>query len=103
MITIEQLIAEMVRQTATIDAEVEVAQRVAADAGVKDAQSRAPVLTGTLRNSITADEDGFGTDVPYAPFVEFGTAYMAPQPFIGPAADVVEPLFARGVLEAGDF
>lgn len=52
-----------------------------------------PVDTGNLRSSIThvlgVDGQGLyadiGTNVEYAPFVEFGTRYMAAQPFLVPA------------------
>ena len=49
-----------------------------------------PVDTGNLRNSIThtADEDTayIGTNVEYAPYVEFGTSKTAAQPYLRPAA-----------------
>lgn len=52
-----------------------------------------PVDTGRLRSSITMDlgQDGdglfamVGTNVNYAEFVEFGTRYTRPQPFLRPA------------------
>lgn len=52
-----------------------------------------PVDTGRLRSSITheigEDRQGLvgvvGTDVEYAPHVEFGTYAMAAQPFLRPA------------------
>lgn len=49
----------------------------------------APVDTGRLRSSITATKGDrvvtIGTNVEYAAFVEFGTRYMAAQPFLRPA------------------
>ena len=54
-----------------------------------DATSRTPVLTGNLKNSITykvREEDAIvGTNVEYAPYVEFGTSKMAAQPFLEPS------------------
>lgn len=52
-----------------------------------------PVDTGRLRASITSalEEDGdtikavIGTDVEYAPYVEFGTVRMVAKPFLLPA------------------
>lgn len=54
-----------------------------------------PVDTGRLRASITwrleHDAQGLlaviGTNVEYAPHVEFGTIYMAAQPFLRPALE----------------
>lgn len=65
-------------------------------------KQRAAVLTGFMRNSITSDFVGSNKDVAqgetgpeanYAKFVEDGTERQAPQPFMGPAADEVEPAF----------
>lgn len=53
-----------------------------------------PVDTGRLRSSITTsglERDGrgafvtIGTNVQYAPYVEFGTRFQRPQPFLRPA------------------
>ena len=50
-----------------------------------------PVDTGRLRNSLThAVESGeksvyIGTNVEYAPYVEFGTRRQDPQPYLKPA------------------
>jgi HK97 gp10 family phage protein len=58
------------------------------------ARERCPVDTGRLRASIVSsglehDAKGafvrVGTNVFYAGFVEFGTRYMAPQPYLRPA------------------
>jgi HK97 gp10 family phage protein len=54
-----------------------------------------PVDTGRLRSSIThelgVDSRGLvgtvGTNVTYAPYVEFGTSRMRAQPFLRPALD----------------
>lgn len=55
------------------------------------AKKKCPVDTGNLRNSITHvyDEDSayIGTNVEYAPYVEFGTSRMKAQPFLRPAAE----------------
>ena len=62
----------------------------------RDAKLNAPVDTGMLRASITSTGGGseyeIGTNIEYAPFVEFGTRYMAAQPFLFPA-------FAKGVRD----
>lgn len=59
----------------------------------RQAKHLCPVDTGRLRASITwameSDARGLlaivGTNVVYAPFVEFGTSRMAAQPFLRPA------------------
>ncbi len=74
-----------------------------------------PVRTGHLLASINAifgedaeDPDSDGSpqafelvqvvaDTPYASFVEFGTSKMAAQPFLGLAAEELEPEFLSGV------
>jgi HK97 gp10 family phage protein len=47
------------------------------------------VRTGALRNSIThttdADAAYVGSNIEYAPYVEYGTSKMKPRPFIKPA------------------
>lgn len=79
-------------------------------------KARAPVDTGFLRSSITSEFEGgpgsdrimgeTGPEAHYAAYVEGGTSRMAPQPYMNPAADVVEPEFyaaaeqiARQVLD----
>ena len=55
------------------------------------AKLKAPVDTGRLRNSIThslaPEEEAvyIGTNVEYAPYVEFGTRRTKAQPFLKPA------------------
>jgi HK97 gp10 family phage protein len=57
------------------------------------AKQLCPVDTGRLRSSVTheLDQDAqgvvgiIGTDVDYAPFVEFGTSRASAQPFLRPA------------------
>lgn len=61
----------------------------AAEEIVTSAKSVCPVDTGTLRNSLAildSDDDSriVGSDVEYAPFVEFGTYKQRPQSFMSP-------------------
>lgn len=59
------------------------------------AKRAAPVDTGRLRGSITTKfkssntnpEAEVGTNVEYAPYVEYGTIKMAGKPFLNPAYD----------------
>lgn len=61
----------------------------------RTAKRLCPVDTGRLRASINwrleADARGLlaivGTDVEYAPYVEFGTSRMSAQPFLRPALE----------------
>lgn len=68
----------------------EVIQGAAIDCQA-DAKSTCPVDTGRLRASIQYNKTGdysaeVGTNVSYAPYVEYGTHKMAPRPFLFPAA-----------------
>lgn len=51
----------------------------------------APVDTGNLRNSISTDHGVLSAEIgptaEYGAYVEEGTSRMAPQPYMGPAAD----------------
>lgn len=63
-------------------------QDIAAGAG-----ATAPIDTGALANSYFADTDGLhgiaGSNIEYAPFVEYGTRYNRAQPHLVPSADRV--------------
>ncbi len=74
---------------ARLQAEAEAASKGAAEAGgqivAADMKNKAPKLTGRMADSIIVQVDGdtayVGPTVPYARFVEFGTRYMAAEPF----------------------
>lgn len=56
------------------------------------AKALCPVDTSNLRNSIANDDDGestvvIGTNVEYAPYVEYGTSKMAERPYLRPAVE----------------
>lgn len=62
------------------------------------AKSRAPVDTGTLRNSIQSSPSGTSSWVvtvgaDYGIYVEYGTRFMAAQPYFTPAIDAERPRF----------
>lgn len=96
--TLERFMAEDPNNT--------ISKHVQAIAGrVRDrAKEKAPVAKpdedakpGELRDSIhvKADPDNFGSylvgsDVPYAPDIEFGTIRQAAQPFLRPAMDEIK-------------
>lgn len=71
-----------------------------------DAVRRAPYKTGNLRRSIHPDiteatKDRtvieIGTDVEYAAYMEFGTARIAPRPYLRPALDENRPGVVRDI------
>ena len=72
-----------------------------------DAKSFAPVDTGTLRNSIstTISNGGLsaeiGPTVHYAPYLEYGTRRMPPQPYMGPAAERRAEPFVQAIEALG--
>lgn len=60
-----------------------------------EAVQNCPVDTGRLRQSIgvqqvNPDHYRVGTNVEYAPYVEFGTRHQAAQPFLRPALEKVK-------------
>lgn len=63
----------------------------------------APVRTGNLRRSIHTElgQDGLsaevGTDLEYAPYVEYGTSRMAPQAYMRPAFERHAPEYVAGM------
>lgn len=73
---------------------------------VAAAKNRAPVDTGNLKGSIGADfptplSADIGPAAEYGKWVEFGTSRMAPQPFMGPAADIHLPKFEEAIVQMG--
>lgn len=58
-----------------------------------EAKKKCPVDTGRLRASITTTVEGgkviVGSNVKYAPYVEWGTEKMEAQPYLRPAIDLV--------------
>lgn len=73
------------------------------------AQTRTPVRTGNLKNSLAAEigTDGIGvftgqvfSIVEYAPYVEYGTRAMEAQPYLTPAFEAVADSLERA-LKAG--
>src|SRR4051812_47729795 len=69
------------------------------------AKQLAPVDTGNLMNSISTDVRGLtaeiGPTADYGLYVKEGTSRMAPQPYMGPAADQHFPDFDAAMLAIG--
>ena len=85
------------------------ARRVVAEVAYEieaDAKELCPVDTGRLRSSITtalaATYPGaeVGTNVEYAPYVEFGTYRQQAQPYLTPAAETNRETLRRRIEEA---
>lgn len=74
---------------------------IAAGAG-----AAAPVDTGTLAASYTAEVEGLhgtaGTNVEYGPYVEYGTRFAGAQPHLTPAAEKVRRDIQPLARELGD-
>jgi HK97 gp10 family phage protein len=63
-----------------------------------------PVDTGALRQSygalpISSQEVHVGSDMPYAPYVEYGTVHSAAQPHLTPAFMQAEDTFKHRLAE----
>ena len=74
---------------------------------VRDAKQRAPVDTGNLRRSIGTEPDGpfraeVGPLAHYGAHVEYGTVKQKAQPYMMPAANMVEPQFLKGMQDIAD-
>lgn len=74
---------------------------------VDSARAKAPVQTGKLRDSISADISErtsmsvtieVGPSAEYADDVEFGGLHRAAKPFLRPAADETEAVVVEGVV-----
>jgi HK97 gp10 family phage protein len=84
--------AEIVKQVALSALKIE-----------KDAKLAVVVDTGRLRSSIAVDfkDNGLGaevgTNVKYAPYVEFGTSKMSAKPFLFPAAEAERQNFLNNL------
>ena len=91
---------------------------VVGDIGVEEARSLVPYETGATHDSITivggssksssstfgfrvAGENHFtveiGPETYYAPFLEYGTIFMQPRPFMMPAADLMEAVLTASI------
>lgn len=73
-----------------IEAKMPEIIRAAAETVSESAKSRCPVDTGRLRASISVTESDensarVSAETDYAAYVEFGTAFMAPQPYLVPS------------------
>ena len=69
---------------------------------VTDVKLRVPVDTGNLKGSITMEQENLvvavGTNVEYAPHVEFGTEKMDAQPYLKPALEENKDQLQKGFV-----
>lgn len=104
-------LARQITAKAAFDVEAEAKQRAAVDTGFM----RSAIYTETIEGSTYGQGiEGHGTLEPelngdtehgqvawvvagaeYSIYVEMGTAHMAPQPFMAPAADKVQPSYEK--------
>jgi HK97 gp10 family phage protein len=84
----------------------QVVKEAANDCAVR-AKSSAPVDTGALRAEIHVEEKSeLASDtvsaMPYSLYQEYGTRYMAAQPYMTPAAESVRPRFLGRMADVAE-
>lgn len=92
VLELNRLAVDLTRASMTVQRIAPAVVRKTAAAIERDAKLFAPVDTGFLRGSIGTDhpsptEAVIGPTAEYAPYLEYGTARMAPHAFMGPAFD----------------
>jgi HK97 gp10 family phage protein len=108
-----KLSADLTKATGKTGNRAQLVVRKSLVDGVAAAKNRAPVDTGNLKGSIghsdlrTVGSTGtiggeFGPTANYGEYVELGTSRMAPQPFMGPAADLITPGFEQAMAQLGE-
>ncbi|MDQ0756077.1 HK97-gp10 family putative phage morphogenesis protein [Arthrobacter sp. B3I4] len=109
---LRKLSADIAKAAATTEARAQVVVRKTAYDIERTAKNLVPVDTGNLKGSIghsdarSVGRSGtlaieIGPTANYGVFVEQGTSRMAPQPFMGPAADTHEPAFTQAMQQLG--
>lgn len=109
---LRRLSADIQRAARTTDQRAQAVIRKSAIDIEAAAKNRVPVDTGNLKGSIghsdlrTVGRSGslaveIGPTASYGVFVEQGTSRMAPQPFMGPAADLHAPAFEQAMAQLG--
>lgn len=91
--------------------------QVVGEIGVEEARRMVPYRTGETYDSFDNEQEAvtlslkpgygewqgaYGPTTFYSPFLEYGTVFMEPRPFMNPSADIIEPLFVTSVAEFAD-
>jgi phage protein, HK97 gp10 family len=109
---LRRLSADIARAAATTGVRAQQVVRKTAYDIERTAKNLVPVDTGNLKSSIghsdarAVGRSGslaieIGPTANYGLFVEFGTSRMAPQPFMGPAADQHQGAFEQAMGQLG--
>jgi HK97 gp10 family phage protein len=109
---LRKLSADIARAAATTGLRAQAVVRKTAYDIEGTAKNLVPVDTGNLKGSIghsdarSVGRSGtlaieIGPTANYGAFVEMGTSRMAPQPFMGPAADTHAPAFEQAMQQLG--
>lgn len=105
----EAVAAEFKRLSKSIDGVIDEALMLSGLIVERSAKRNTPVDTGRLRASITTRLGNnyveVGTNVKYAPYVEFGTSKQSAQPYLTPAytqnkkriVQIIKEAVAKGV------
>lgn len=103
---LRRLSADLTRAAATAAPRASIVVRKTAFDIKRTSKSIAPVDLGTLKGSIDVSflsptSAEIGPTVDYGDYVERGTSRMAPQPYMGPAADKHQPAFEAAMEQLG--
>ena len=109
---LRRLSADIARAAKTTGARAQIVVRKTAYDIERTAKNKVPVDTGNLKGSIghsdarSVGRSGtlaieIGPTANYGAYVELGTSRMAPQPYMGPAADLHAPAFEQAMQQIG--
>ena len=103
LVGVDRLLATFASKTVAGYVAVEAGKDAMGRDVLNEARARVPVLTGNLRDSLAYQSGPVArvyTDVVYAGEVEFGGLHNPPEPYMRPAADLVNPEIPAGVMKA---